>query len=396
MEIGVGLSLEKNSLLAAREAFNQARVNIEEKIDLAIVFSSADLSSASLLKTISDSLGDVPIIGSSGEVIISPQGIFKHGLALMLLKFPEGVHFNTAYAQDVRKRSTLAGEEIGEKLLYGFQDIPRALSIIFSDSLVEESANFIYGFQERLGRSFPVLGASPSDNLIIKSELYFNQHVLSNSCVGALWGGKLNFGLGIKHGWKPLGKPHAVTKSYNNVIETIDYLPAVKLYEAYLGHNPSQLKKELKMISTLYPLGIYIPGEEEYLLRNIISIEADGSICLQGNVPEGSTIRLMIGTKETCLTATKQAVDEAKKSLFSYPGITFKKKFALVFSSISRYMLLRREAKKEFEIIKESLGPDTAFIGLYTCAEMAPLRAISYRGQVYFHNQTIAILIIGG
>ena len=402
IQIGIGLSTERDSVQAAKEVVQQARINIhKEKIDLAILFNSTDLSCATLLKTINNSLGGVPVVGCSGAAIISNQGIFKHGAVLMLLSFSEDVYFNTACVKEIKTKTALsAGEELGEKLLSGFQGVPRDLSVIFSDGLMEESANIIYGLQEKLGRSFPLVGASISDNLrFLKTYLYFNQELLNDAMVGMLWGGKINFGLGIKHGWNPLGKPRTITKSKGNIADEIDGKPAVKIYEEYLACDISKLKKELKHISLLYPIGIYLPEEEEYLLRNILSIEDNGSLVFQGDIPQGSLIRLMIGTKASCLNATQQAVEEAKKGLFG-PSMDLKKRemknFVIVFDSISRYMLLRWSAQKELEIIKERLGKDTPLIGIYTHGEQAPLRAIRYQGRTYFHNQTIAILIIRG
>lgn len=403
MDIGIGLSTEKDPVSAAKEATGLASMNMyNKKIDLAIVFSSIDLSYPKLLKTISLYLEErVPIIGCSGAAIISNQGIFKHALTVMLLRLPKGVYFNTAFVKDIRTKMDLsAGGELGKRLLYGFKGARRVLSVIFSDGLTEEGPNLIYGLQEKLGKSFPLVGASASDNMrFLKSYVYFNQEMLSDSAVGILWGGKLNFGLGIKHGWKPLGRPRTVTRSEGNIVYEIDNSPAIKIYEEYLARNISELQKELKRISILYPIGIYLPGEEEYLLRNILSVEKDGSLRFQGNVIQGSLVRLMIGTKESCLTATKAAVDEAKKGLTS-PIIDFKKEsmnnFVLVFDSVSRYILLRRDANKELEIIKETMGEKTPIIGLYTYGEQAPLRAVSYQGQTYFHNQTIAILAIEG
>ena len=403
VNIGIGLSTEKDPISAAREATRLASINLHsEKIDLAIVFSSIDLSCVSLLKTINVSLkGHVPIIGCSSAAIISNQGIFKHGLAVMLLSLPPNVYFNIACVRDIEEKTALsAGRELGEKLLYGFRDIRRDLSVIFSDGLMDEGSNLIYGLQERLGKSFPLVGASASDNMrFLRTYLYFNQEVLTDSAVGILWGGKLNFGLGIQHGWKPLGKPRTITKSEGNIIHEIDGEPAVKIYEEYLARDLAELQKEIRRISILYPIGMYLAGEQEYLLRNILSIENNGSLRLQGNVIQGSTIRLMIGTKESCLNATRQALNEAKKILFA-PIVDITKSeiknFVFVFDSVSRYMLLRREANQELEIIKEGFGKDTPIIGLYTYGEQAPLKAISYQGQAYFHNQTIAMLNIGG
>lgn len=403
MNISIGLSTDKNPLSAAIEATKLASVNMYgERADLAFVFSSIDISSARLLKTINTSLEErLPIIGCSGAAIISNQGVFKHGLAVMLLGLPEGTHFNLACAKNIKTKTTLnAGRELADGLLYNFKDTHRVLSVIFCDGLIPDGSGLIYGLQERLGRSFPVVGGSASDDLrFLKTHLYFNEELIEDAALGILFGGRLNFGLGIKHGLKPLGKPRTVTRAEGNIVYEIDGKPALNLYEEYLNRNAFELRKELKRISVLYPIGIYLSGEEEYLLRNILSIESNGSLRLQGGISEGSTIRLMIGTKESALAATRQAAGEAKKGL-SLQGMGTKKEkiknFALVFNSVSRYILLRRDVLKELEIIKDVLGEDTPIIGIYTYGEQAPLRAVSYQGQTYFHNQTIAILTIGG
>jgi len=403
MKIGMGLSIDKDPISAAREATRLATINLHsEKIDLAFVFSSIDLACIGLLKTIHLSLNSrVPIIGCTSAAIISHQGVFKHGLAVMLLSLPANVYFHIACVRNIKEKTALtAGRELGEKLLSGFQGIHRDLSIIFSDGLIDEGSNLIYGLQERLGKSFPLVGASASDNLrFFRTYLYFNEEVLTDSAVGIVWGGKLNFGLGIQHGWKPLGKPRTITRSEGNIIHKIDGEPAIKIYEEYLGRDLAELQKEIRRISILYPIGMYLAGEEEYLLRNILSIENNGSLRLQGNVIEGSTMRLMIGTKESCLNATRQALSEAKKILFA-PIVDITKSeiknFVFVFDSVSRYMLLRKEADQEIEIIRGGFNQDTPIIGLYTYGEQAPLKAISYQGQAYFHNQTIAVLNIGG
>ncbi len=393
IRIGIGLSTENDTLQAAQAAVRQARANIAaEKIDLAIVFSSIEFAHPSFLKTITSLLGQVTIVGCTGLGIISNEGIFKHGLVIMLLSLPEGVYFNTACVKDISAKSTAsAGKELGEKLLYGFKNIRRDLSVIFSDGLLRDESGLLYGLQQRLGMSFPLAGASASDNLAFKKTyLYFNGEILSDAACGLLWGGKLNFGLGIKHGWRPLGKPRYVTKSSGNIVYEIDDVPAATIYKEYFASDLTKLRKELKRISILYPIGIYLAGEEEYLLRNILSIEDNGALVFQSDVPEGSPVRLMIGTKESCLAATSQAIDEVKNGLRGRTS-----DFVFIFDSASRYILLGRHANKELEIIKERLGKDTPIIGIYTYGEQAPLKSVNYQGRAYFHNQTIAILGMG-
>ncbi len=390
IKASIGISREKDFNKAAKEAVTQAKANMPyKKFDLAFIFASIDLCYDGLLKNIAAELERVPLIGASGSAIITNQGILTRGVAIMLLNLPENISFNTACVRDVSTKTPFsAGEELGTKLLYGPKNFMRNLNIVFSDGLIKDSNSLIRGLQEKVGASFPLVGASASDNLrFLKSYIFFNQEVLSDSAAGILWSGRLNFGLGTKHGWKPLGKPRTVTKSINNAVYTIDDIPAAKVYEEYLGREFNELRKELKHITTLYPIGIFLE-QGEYLLRNIVSIEEGGVLVFQGDVPQGSQIRLMIATKESCMEATQQALNEANIRV-KQPD------FLLVFNSVSRYILLGRDAPKELEIIKDSVPENTPIAGIYTFGEQAPLKAMNYQGKVYFHDQTITILSVG-
>lgn len=391
---GIGISREKDTLKAAIEAAKEAKVKLRQaKASLAIVFSTIEFSHPNTLKLLHNILGDLPLVGCSSFGLFAGDDILKFGIMVILLSVPEEIYFNVASIKEVStKTAVMAGEELGDKLSYGFKNVRRDMSVIFSDGLMRDASGFIWGLQERLGKSFPLAGASASDNITFtKTFQYFGSDVFSDGACGILWGGKLNFGLGIKHGWKPLGKPRYVTKSSDNIVYEIDGLPAATIYKEYFSLGLPQLRKELKRISVFYPIGIFLPGEKEYLLRNILSIEDSGALVFQGNVPQESMIRLMIGTKESCLEAARQAAEEAKRALSS-KAINF----VLVFNSVSRYILLGRQANKEAEIIRGVFGKNTPIIGIFTYGEQAPLKAIDYQGRAYFHNQSIEVIAIGG
>lgn len=391
IQLGIGLSIEKDPLACAREAVRLAKNNLrEQKIDLTLTFSSPEFAHPLVIKTVSDLLAEIPLVGCSSAALLSPSGITKHGLLVMLISLPKHIYLNTACAKEIKTQPTSSiGQELGEKLLYGFKETRRDLGLLFCDGLLAQSTQILLGLQQRLGMSFPLVGGCTSANRRFgKSSVYSQAQVLTQAVCGILWAGKLNFGLGVKHGWLPLGKPRSVTRASGNLVYEIDAQPAAKLYEDYLNISLVRLSKELKRISVFYPLGIYLAGEEEYLLRNILSIEDNGALAFQGDVPEGSQVRLMIGSKESCLNACRQAVAEVKKDL-PRPN------FLLVFDSFSRYLLLGRDACREIAIIKESLGEETPFAGIYTFGEQAPLRAVGYQGKTYFHNQTITVLGIG-
>ncbi len=393
IQVGIGVSQQKDAGNAVKEAMQQARQNLTEEISAAFVFSSTDFAHPTAIKAISNLLGNQAVLlGASAAAVLCPRGIFKNALGIMLLSLPQTIHQYSASVKEIHKKNAgPAGDSLGTKLLSGFTGSHRDLGIILSDGMIEEGSVFIQGIQEKLGLSFPLIGGSASDNLSFnKTYTYFNQEITNDSACGIMLGGKLNFGWGTKHGWKPLGKPRIITSAHANVVYEIDNEPAIKIYQDYLAADINKLKKELRRISIFYPIGIQLAGEKEYLLRNVHSIAEQGALIFQGNVPTGSSIRLMIGTKETCLEATDQALEEAKARMAGK-----KIKFALIFDSVSRYLLLGRNAKDELAIIKRSLGEDTPFFGFYTFGEQAPLGASGYFGRTHFHNQTITVLGIG-
>lgn len=167
-------------------------------------------------------------------------------------------------------------------------------------------------------------------------------------------------------------------------------LPAVEIYKNYFKKSVEEIKSLLMRISILYPLGIYLSDEEEYLLRNIIRIDPDGGLVCQGDIPEGSEIRIMMGTQESALQAAKQAAQEAKHAIKNSPLLG-----AIIFESASRIILLGHRVNEEINIIKNILGKDTPFIGVCTFGEQAPLRSLEYHGESHFHNETVAILTMG-
>ncbi|HQP91656.1 MAG TPA: FIST C-terminal domain-containing protein, partial [Candidatus Omnitrophota bacterium] len=206
---------------------------------------------------------------------------------------------------------------------------------------------------------------------------------------GAVFAGENIFGIGVRHGWKPLGKPRAITEVKGNVIKTIEGRPAVSIYEDYFSKSRAEIEKQLVRMSTYYPLGLYVPGETEYLLRNALRIDADGGLICQGDATEGSEARIMMGTKEWALEAANQAAEEAKEALQGK-----EMRGALIFESISRAKLLGRLTEKELSRIKEVLG-DIPFLGICTYGEQAPLKSLEHYGETYFHNETLAVLTIG-
>ena len=151
-----------------------------------------------------------------------------------------------------------------------------------------------------------------------------------------------------------------------------------------------EIKESIARMSILYPLGIYLTDEEEYLLRNIIRAEDDGSLVCQGDVSGGSQIRLMMGTKESALQSARQAAAQAKNTMRGGEMLG-----AIIFDSVSRAQLLGYRTNEEINTIRKILGNEIPFIGVCTFGEQAPLKSVEYQGESRFHNETVAVITIG-
>ena len=389
--VGIGISEKKDPFLAASEAAKLALYQLHHKeITLGILFSTIHFADKRLLEGITYTLGDIKLIGCSGAALISSGVIRKYGVGLMLIS-SDKIKFGIAATDNINAKGARdAGEEFAQQALKNLGITQRDLALIFSDGLVENGSDLLHGIKDIMGLSFPIFGVSSADNLrFVKTFQYFNGTLMTNSIVGAVFAGEKLFGMGLRHGWKPLGKPHTITEVKGNVIKKIEGKPAVAIYEEYFGKSREEIRQSLIRMSIYYPLGLYVPGETEYLLRNALRIDEDGGLVCQGDASEGNEVRLMMGTKDWALEAATQAAQEAKSTLKDKTI-----KAALIFESVSRNKLLGRLTEQELERIKEVLG-DIPILGICTYGEQAPLKSLEHYGETYVHNETLAILTIG-
>jgi len=393
MQVGIGVSAQQDYIKAVREAVEKAKAGISSpKTDFALIFTTEEFNHPLVLQTIKSLIGPIPLIGACSKAVISNTGPLKQGLAVILFSLNDGVYFNAACIKDIAsKNAVTAGEELGEKLLYGCKDVRRNLSIIFSNTGTAADPSLINGLQEKLGRGFPLMGTSSPASIEHKeNSLYFDSQILNDAACGILWGGKVNFNLGVEHGWQALGKPRYITKASIDTVNQIDGAAAVNLYKEYFAKEAFELEKDLERLSVFYPLGISASEKKEYLLRSIVAIKNDGSLVFRSDVPETSSVRLMISSKESCLASARRAAEKAMI------GLKNKKiKMGLIFSSASRLKLLGRQAPQEIKIVRDVLGEDTPLAGIYTYTEIAPLSSLNYySGKTYFHNNSITVLTI--
>lgn len=387
--VGVGHSKQPDSYQAGREAAAAAlRAMGFSAADLVLTFASVRFEQAALLSGIRSVTHEAALIGCSTAGEITAEGPAKRSVVVVTFQ-SDCLTALTGQGGALDTAPRAAGVQAAAHRPARMPD-PKVF-LAFPDGLSGNPAEALRGLQESLGTSFPIVGASAGDDFLFQQTYqYCDATVASNRLVGVLLGGPIVVGIGARHGWRPLGKPRFVTRALANVVHELDGRSAVNLYEEYFGPGAQELRQgTLARMTTIYPLGLPIPGEEEYLLRNVLRMTPEGSLVYAGEVPEGSAVRLMMGSKEHALAAARRAAEGAMAGLRrAIPQV------ALVFSSAARARLLGREAAQEIQCIREVVGPRVPIAGFYGYGELAPLSSARYLGQTHYQNETLVVVTL--
>lgn len=400
IEIAIGNDASEDShqagALAAHEALEKMSKESNTTFPMvAFVFASSNFNYEQVLSGVRASLGDgVSIVGASTAGEITTSGpTMRNSVALMLLR-SDSLTLTTAVAEGLTDDSFKAGVSLATEL--NTRNVP-ALLMMFADGLKGNGSAIMRGILSVLGDNFPVVGGSAGDNgKLVETHQFLNDKVYTDAVVGVGFSGDFKFSIGVNHGWNAVGAPQIVTKATGTTIHEIDNLPAVSLYEKYLGaEQVAELKAQmLGEVALSYPLGIKDTQSDEFLLRAPFAVTDDGSIVCGGEVLEGAEVQLMVGSKSDAILAAKKAAETALHNLQSIPKVAF------IFSCHVRNTLFanKETALEEIKAIKSVIGEEVPIIGFYTYAEQAPLGGSSYnikKCNPELHNETVVITLLG-
>lgn len=391
IKAGVGISKSQNTAEAAQEACKEALDKAGSAANLIIVFSSVAHNQEEVVKGVRAVSKDIPLVGCSDAGEITTQGSTIGKIAVMALNM-DRVQCSLGCGIGADKDSFVSGKQAAEAVKSA-TEVPPSLFMMLGEGLAENGAAALRGVQSVMGKNFPIMGGSAGDDFKFeKTYQYINDKVLNNSVVGVGLSGDFVFGVGVRHGWEPVGPTMKVTKSEGAKLIEVDGRPALSIYEDYFGKRAEELIKEpIAKMAYTYPLGMSVEASSELLLVNVVIANKKGEITCAAEILEGVEIRLMLGDAEKAIEAARKAAEDAKKQLQgSQP------KAVIVFDCMARWKLLGSRRGEEITAIQEVLGKDVPLIGFYTYGEQAPLGgALGDNCYSRFHNETIALMVIG-
>jgi hypothetical protein len=392
----VGISSNENAFSAGAEACTMAMSKLGNIVPkMIIVFSSVAYDQEDVIKGVRSVSKDTLLVGSSTAGEITTAGpASKHSVAVMAIA-SDTVSVYGAVGENIKNSAHEAGATVAKKVQEQADANAIKLFMMLPDVLTGNGADTVRGVLSILGAHFPVVGGASGDDFKFeKTYQYLNETVHSGSVVGVGLAGEFSFGIGVKHGWLPIGLPRKVTRSDGAVLHELDEKPAIEIYEDYFGkENSAELKTQtLAKLAITYPLGMKVAESDELLIRDPITVNEQGSITCAAEIPEGSEIRLMIGSREEAVKVAGQAARDAVTQLNGKDP-----RAVIIFNCIARNKLFGEHAGDEITAIQKEVGDSTPLIGFYTYGEQAPLG-----GEVQniekcnpaFHNETVVILIL--
>lgn len=267
----------------------------------------------------------------------------------------------------------------------GFSFEFKQTALIVVDGLSAGINGFLRGLYREFGNTVNYIGGGAGSITLQKKPCVFNNDGIFNDCAVICFV-KAPIKLGVKHGWKSVIGPLISTKSKNNVISEINWANPFEVY-ANAINNDSGLeisKSNFFDVSKCYPFGI-TKDNNEYVVRDPIHLNDDGSIICVGEIQENSMLDILKGDNDDLISAAREAALETKIDNKSYQI-----KANMIFDCISRSLFLNDNFKSELQAVTETLklnGNNLPLEGVLSIGE------ISSYGNSYleFFNKTILI-----
>ncbi len=360
--------------------FNSEKNNYNlNNFQLVYVFGSVSiLENEIIFKEVRNLYPNADIVTSSTSGEIAGDQILEQSVVVT------GIYFEKTATKSVQKnlKNYNSSFELGKELFEELNKEDLAGIFLISDGQLINGSELADGLNNQNNRFVPITGGLAGDYA------NFNRTVTSlngipkegNVIATGFYGKDLLISHDHYGGWDEFGRERVVTRSDKNVLYEIDGQSALSLYKEYLG----TYAKELPLSALMFPLSVNIEDKRGKLVRTILSIdEENNTMTFAGNIPEGSTVRLMKANFEKLINGAYKA---AERSTELMNGL--KPELSILISCVGRKLVLKQRVAEEIEAAHSALGKETVITGFYSNGELSPIMA---GANCELHNQTLTI-----
>jgi hypothetical protein len=389
---GVGMSRHHNPNIAGREAAQKALKKAGvDKPDFIFMFASIGYDQRSLLWAVHEATGGAPLTGCSAEGTINGDDADESNFSVVVTAISsDELRWHNGIVRGLVEDDTRAvGKRVAKDLLPHLSADTIGL-FVFPDGRVDFGVatdsldNFFAGLEENLPSEqfLPMWGggANNSFNMEEPPYQYCDDEVISGGVSYALLSGEAQASWAISHACIPIGGERIVTRSKGNVIYEIDGKPATEVLKEYLPEQALADDRNWMRYAISLALCFRAPSymkDEEYVVRGVPAVKmADGSIFVQTEVPEGTSIWFSSRDKEKITTGFDRMARQIKEQL---GGEKPKLIFQFECATRGKMMFREKEKLKILDQFRQSVGPDVPWAGYYCAGEIGPVEEHNLR-----------------
>jgi hypothetical protein len=389
---GVGISHHHNPSIAGHEAAEQALKNAGvAKPDFVFMFASIGYDQRSLLRAVRETTGGAPLSGCSAEGTINGDNADESNFSVVVTAISsDELRWRNGMATGLRADSRAVGQQVAQSLQIDLSSSTMGL-FVFPDALAVNFDRFVSGLEVNLStdRFLPLWGGAAGDNFARRQTYqYYDDDVVSDGVAYALLSGEAQAAWAISHGCIPIGNERIVTRCQGNIIQEIDGKPILEVIKEYIP-DPDLVNNWYRYALTLalcFKAPEYFEGEE-YIVQGIPRInEDDGSVTIQTEVSEGTSVWFSSRDKEKLATGLDRMAAQIKHQL---GGAQPKLVFQFDCSSRGKMMFRDQEKTQLLGQFRQSVGPDAPWVGFYTYGEIGPVAGHNLR-----HIYTAVVLAL--
>jgi hypothetical protein len=390
---GVGMSRHHNPNVAGREAAEQALQKAGvAKPDFVLMFGSIGYDQRTLVLAVREATGGAPLTGCSAEGTIIGDDADESGFSVVVTAISsDDLEWTNGLAAGLEAEPRAVGRRVAKDLIphlsadtVGLFVFPDGLKdmVVPTENLVD---NFFAGLEENLPseRFLPMWGGGANvdiNNIASPTYQYCDDEVTTDGVSYALLSGKARAGWAISHACIPIGGERIVTRSKGNIIYEIDGKPAMEVFGEYLPEGSLTHDRDWFRYVISLALCFKAPSymkDEEYVVRGMPAVSmADGSITVQTEVKEGTSVWLSSRDKEKVFNGFDRMAAQIKDQLGGE-----KPKLVFQFECATRGKLMFRDQEK-LQLqrrFRRSLDPDAPWVGFYTVGEIGPVEEHNLR-----------------
>ncbi|MBK8999275.1 MAG: FIST C-terminal domain-containing protein [Myxococcales bacterium] len=385
-----GYSDERSARSAGQSAARQALEGMSTSPELMLVFASTNYAFPELLRGVREVTGTAPLLGASTAGQFTEKSGGAESVVVMAVS-SDSIRFRTGFAKGLRQnqRATV------EAALSGFAEANRAARaeglthatcIVCADGLAGHGEDLVEQIHTATGMLAQVVGGAAADAAKFeRTDVFHGEESAPDALAVAMAFSRTPIGLGVSHGLTAGCDSMIVTRASDNVLYEINSRPAVRAYEdfaASLGAPFTPETRDAFMIT--HEIGMLTPSGE-HKIRAPLKVTNEGALVLASEVPTGTSVTIMRGTKDGLISAAESAARAAVKNLNGGAA-----RAVLSFDCICRRLFLGDEYRRQVGAFRSVIGDDVPIVGWETYGEIA----MTKNQQAGWHNSTSVLAIL--